>query len=174
MKVVSIENAQTDTDNSIIYIYNADSNKLLTNIKYQDKDKLVCMYDDSICIIENEENSELINFSDRDVDFYTIMLNNNVALIEEKSSGLFTADSEITFINTTSGKETMYTIEDVAKEIYSCEDVLGLNLGSELHFINTGGWLVKRYIANQEISNVVMSDSIAGIIYRDKIEVIDL
>lgn len=174
VKVVSIENAQTDTDNSIIYIYNADSNKLLTNIKYQDKNKLVCMYDDSICIIENEENTELINFSDRDVDFYTIMLNNNVALIEEKSSGLFTADSEITFISTTNGKETMYTIEDVAKEIYSCENILGLNLGSELHFINTGGWLVKRYIANQEISSVVMSDSIAGVIYRNKIEVIDL
>ena len=52
--------------------------------------------------------------------------------------------------------------------------MIALNLGTEVEFINTDGWLVKRYIANQEITNIVVSNNIAGIIYRDKIEIIDL
>ena len=67
-----------------------------------------------------------------------------------------------------------YTIETSIKEIYTKDDMVVLNLGTEAEFINTGGWLVKRYIANQEITNVTVSDNIAGIIYRDKVEIINL
>lgn len=174
IKVISIENAQTDTDNSISYIYNANANKLLLNIKYQEKNKLLCLYDNSIDIIENEESKELLNFEERKVSFSTIELNKGIAIVEEKASGLFTADSEVTFINIENQKEINYTTNDVTKEIYSNGDIVALNLGSQLHFVNSGGWLVKKYIAGQEISKVFMSDNIAGIVYRDKIEIIDL
>ena len=174
IKVISIENAQTDTDNSISYIYNANANKLLLNIKYQEKNKLLCLYDNSIDIIENEESKELLNFEERKVSFSTIELNKGIAIVEEKASGLFTADSEVTFINIENQKEINYTTNDVTKEIYSNGDIVALNLGSQLHFVNSGGWLVKKYIAGREISKVFMSDNIAGIVYRDKIEIIDL
>ena len=174
IKVISIENAQTDTDNSISYIYNANANKLLLNIKYQEKNKLLCLYDNSIDIIQNEENKELLNFAERKVSFSTIELNKGIAIVEEKASGLFTADSEVTFINAENQKEINYTTNDVTKEIYSNGDIVALNLGSQLHFVNSGGWLVKKYIAGQEISKVYLSDDIAGIVYRDKIEIIDL
>ena len=52
--------------------------------------------------------------------------------------------------------------------------MIALNLGSEVDFVNTSGWLAKKYIANQEITNIVISNSIAGIIYRDKIEIVNL
>lgn len=174
VKIISVENAQTDTDNSIVYIHNADAGKLLINIKYQDKNKLLCMYDDSIDIIQDENNTEILNFSERKISFASVEMSSCIAIIEEKSSGLFTADSEITFINTENNKENIYTTNDVTKEVHSCNDILALNLGSELHFINKGGWLVKKYIAGQEISKVVLSESLAGIIYRDKIEIIVL
>ena len=58
--------------------------------------------------------------------------------------------------------------------MYTYGNIIALNLGTEIEFINTDGWLVKRYVANQEITNIVVSDSIAGIIYRDKIEMINL
>ncbi|MBR3163154.1 MAG: hypothetical protein IKF17_03535 [Clostridia bacterium] len=174
VKIISVENAQTDTDNSISYIHNADVGKLLINIKYQDKNKLLCMYDDSIDMITGEDNNEIIKYSDRKVSFASIEINNAIAIIEEKSSGLFTADSEITFINTDNYKESVYTTSDVTKEIYSCNDTLAVNLGSELHFVNKNGWLIKKYIAGQEISRIVLSESLAGIVYRDKIEIVNL
>ena len=46
-------------------------------------------------------------------------------------------------------------------------------MGSEIEFLNTDGWLVKRFISKQEITNLVISNSIAGIVYRDKIEIVN-
>ena len=174
VEIISIENAQTDTEHSTLYIHNADVGKLIINIKYQEKNKLLCMYDDSIDIIQDNNNTEALNFEKRKVSFASVEMNSGIAIIEEKSSGLFTADSEITFINTDNQKENFYTTNDVTKEIYSCNDVLALNLGSELHFVNKGGWLIKKYKAGQEISKVVLSETLAGIVYRDKIEIVSL
>lgn len=174
IRIMSIEKASTDPTNSLENTYKSGSNKLITNVKYQDKNKLVCMYTDSISIIENNTETTLIDNKDKKVIFQSIELTNNAVSVEEKSSGLFTADSLATIVNTENKNAKEYTVNTVAKEIYTYGDIIALNLGTEIEFINTGGWLVKRYIANQEITNVVVSDSIAGIIYRDKIEIINL
>ena len=65
---------------------------------------------------------------------------------------------------------TKYTIIKVSKHI---DNESSYNLYT-VEFINKDGWLVKRYLANQEITNIVVSNSIAGIIYRDKIEIVNL
>ena len=174
VKILSIEKASTDPTNSLENTYQSGINKLITNIKYQDKDKLVCMYTDSINVIENGEDKVLIENDKRKVIFQSIKLTNNATSIEEKSSGLFTADSLVSIINTDNKNTKEYTVDAVAKEIYTYGDIIALNLGTEIEFINTEGWLVKRYIANQEITNIVVSDTIAGIIYRDKIEIVNL
>ena len=174
IRIMSIEKASTDPTNSLENTYKSESNKLITNVKYQDKNKLVCMYTDSISIIENNTETTLIDNKDKKVIFQSIELTNNAVSVEEKSSGLFTADSLVTIVNTDNKSTKEYTVNAVAKEIYTYGDIIALNLGTEIEFINTGGWLVKRYIANQEITNIVVSDSIAGIIYRDRIEIINL
>lgn len=174
VQIISIEKAQTDPNNSQIKTYTGKANSLITNIKYQDKDKLVCMYDDSIHVISDDKDEILSDNTNKKISFSSIDLNNNIVNIEEKSSGLFTADSIVNIINTDSKSVNTYTAEDVAKEIYTYEDIIALNLGAKVEFINTSGWLVKRYIANQEITNMVVSNSIAGIVYRDKVEIINL
>lgn len=174
IKLISIEKASSDPTNSVENTYKGESGKLIVNIKYQDKDKLVCMYTDSIHVIENGEDTVLWDNSDKKVIFEAIELNNHVTAIEEKSSGLFTADSLVSIINLENKNTKKYTATSVTKEIYTYGDIIALNLGTEIEFINTEGWLVKRYIANQEITNVVVSNNMAGIIYRDKIEIINL
>ena len=67
-----------------------------------------------------------------------------------------------------------YTTEEIAKEIYTYENVIALNFGTDLHIINTNGWLMKKYISKQEINKIVMSNKVVGVIYRDRIEIIDL
>ena len=123
-------------------------------------------------IKENKE--ELFNNENKKTTFQTIELANNVAEIEEKTSDLFSADSVVTIMNTENKNTSIYTAKAVTKEIYTCENIIALNLGTEIEFINTGGWLVKRYKATQEITNVTLSSNMAGIIYRDKIEIINL
>jgi hypothetical protein len=174
VKVISIEDAKQKAENSVTYIYNAEPNKLLMNIKYADKNNLVCMYSDSIDILQEEENKQLISLESTKTSFLSIDLNNNIALVEEKASGLFTADSDIEITNVSNEKTTIYTVEAVAKSITAYGDIIALNLGSELHFVNTSGWLVKKYVASQEITNIVLSNNLAGIIYRDKIDIVNL
>lgn len=174
VKVISIDKATTDPTNSLENTYKSESNKLITSIKYQEKNKLVCMYTDSIHEIEEGQDITLIDNNNKKVIFQSINLSNNICSIEEKSSGLFTADSLVNIINVGNKEEKQYTADSIAKEMYTYGNIIALNLGTEIEFINTDGWLVKRYVANQEITNIVVSDSIAGIIYRDKIEIINL
>jgi len=174
VKVFSIDKASTDPTNSLENTYQGESDKLITNIKYQDKNKLICMYTDSIHIIQDGQDKVILDDKNRKVLFKSIELNDNAILIEEKSSGLFTADSVINIVNVDNNNTKEYIVNSITKEMYSYGDIIALNLGTEIEFINNGGWLVKRYIANQEITNIVVSNNIAGIIYRDKIEIINL
>ena len=175
IEVIDIEKVKTDAENSKVATYTFDNNELITNIEYQNKDQLICMTKDKIMQISLEGNKEEIHNNEKTkTTFQTIQLNNNVATIEEQTSNLFTADSIVTIINTENKNQITYTANAVTKDIYTYNDIIALNLGTEIEFINTGGWLVKRYKAEQEITDVTLSDNIAGIIYRDKIEIIDL
>ena len=174
IKVISIEKASTDPTNSVENTYKSESDKLITNIEYHDKNKLICMYTDEIHIIENKEDNVIMNNKNKKIIFQSVELNNHAIQIEEKSSGLFTADSVVSILNTDNKGTKEYIANAVTKEIYTYGNIIALNLGTEIEFINTEGWLVKRYIAKQEITNIVVSDSIAGIIYRDRIEIVNL
>ena len=174
IKTISIEKAQESPSESIINTFTAPVDNLLLSIKYQDKNKLICRYQNSIHVLQDGEDETLIQWEEKERknNFADIELNNYAFLVTEVSSGLFKADNVIEFINITTQKRNNYTIEGVAKEIYSCEDVVAANLGSEVYFINTNGWLIKKYTSKQEVRDIVLGRGIAGIVYRNKIEFI--
>ena len=174
IKIISIEKARTDPTNSVEKTYEGENDKLITNIQYQDKNKLICMYTDKITIIEDDQETNLVDNTDKKVIFQSVELTNNAVSVEEQSSGLFTANSQVNIINVDNKQTKTYTAESVTKEIITYGNKIALNLGTEVEFINTDGWLIKRYVANQEITKIVMSDNMAGIIYRDKIEIVNL
>ena len=175
IEVFSVDKAKTDAQNSKVATYEFENNELITNIKYQDKEKLICMSKDKIVEFALDgSKEELFNNESKKTTFQTIELANNVAEIEEKTSDLFSADSVVTIISTENKNTSTYTAKAVTKEIYTSDNIIALNLGTEIEFINTGGWLAKRYKATQEITNITLSSNMAGIIYRDRIEIINL
>ena len=174
IKIISVEKAEKKMSDYLEKTYTSKSGKLLTNIRYQNRNKLVCMYTDEISVIENDQETTLVSNKDKKVSFQSIDINDNACSVEEKSSGLFTADSVVNIINIDNKTSKQYTVNYVAKEMFTNVDIIALNLGTEVEFINTSGWLVKRYVSNQEITNIVVSSNIAGIVYRDKVEIINL
>lgn len=172
IKIIDIEKAKKEPSNAIINTYSIEVGKLITNIEYQNKERLICVYNDSVNIIE-ENNDKLILESNK-ITFASIELKNNILSIQEKEAGEYASTSNVNITNTTNNKVKHYETEEIAKEVYTCEDVIALNFGTELHIINTNGWLMKKYISEQEINKVIISNKIVGIIYRDKIEIIDL
>ena len=175
IEIISTEAAKTDSENSVVKRIEGTNNDLITKIKYQEKNKLVCMYTDRIDVIKEDGSTENISKNeDKKISFMDINMQNNIVTVEEQSSGLFTADSVVTIKNTENKNEATYKIESVAKEIYTNNNVIGINLGTEIEFINPNGWLIKRYSGKQEITKISLSNAIAGIIYRDRVEIINL
>ena len=175
IQVMSIDEAKNNNENAKQKEYSAEEGELITNIKFQEKNKLLCMYTDKIKVIKTDETEETLQeFKDKKISFATINLSNASATIEEKSSGIFTADTVVNIMNSENKNISLYNADAISKEIFTSGNIIALNMGSEVDFVNQGGWLVKKYMAEQEISKLVMSESIAGIIYRDKIEIITL
>jgi len=174
VKIISMKEA-AEKNTEPVFNYAAPQNNLILRLKYQDKNRLICVYDDSIHMVESNIDVKLMDLQeDKKVTFGDIKLNNYVYRMVEQSTGPFTADTQVEMYNIATQKENNYTVEGVAKSVASYDNIIAINLGSEVDFINTNGWLVKRYTSRQEIRNIVICDGIAGIIYRDKIELINL
>lgn len=175
IKVISISEAK-EKNTEPKYTYEAPQNNLILRIKYQDKNQLVCMYENSIHILQQENDTEImkLNENDKKISFADIELNNNVFRTEEKSTGIFSADTVVEIKNVNNQKESIYTTKNVAKSVTSGQNILAINLGTEVEFIDTNGRLVKKYTSTQVVRNIVICEGLAGVIYRDKIELISL
>lgn len=173
IKIISIEKAKNDPSNSIEYNISAKDGDLISMIKYQEKNKLIYMSDTGIHIIENGEDNELISFYNK-INTANIENKNNIVYTKEKSTGILSTDTEVIVKNVQNNNEITYTINSTIKALRVYENNIAVNLGIEAEFINTNGWLQKKYKSSREISEIVLGSSIAGVIYRDRVEIINL
>lgn len=172
IRVISIE----DPSDSEIFSYSAESNKLIINIEYSGNDKIICMYDDEICMIQNGNNSSLmsLNESGKNINFANINLENCIYRAIEENAGLFNTNTVIEIRNVNNDSTAVYTTEGAAKYIYSNNNVIAISLGQDIVFVNTIGWLLKSYSSTQEAQDVVIGNGIAGIVYSDRVGIINL
>lgn len=174
IKIIDIEKASKgDTTNSVIYKYSAETNKIITDIKYQDKGQLVCIYDDSIHIIYEDQDT-IINELNSNVQISDINIKGHTVRTEETRTGLSSVKTDVILTNITNNAESVYTIESVIKKLTCYDQIIAANLGTEVHFINLNGWLQKKYTSVQEIKDIVIGSSVAGVIYRDRIKIISI
>lgn len=174
IKILSLEKAKTLPKEAIQYNHKLESNSLVANLKYQDKNKLICLTDNGIYSIQEDNINKILDFNTEKTIFSDINLTNNIINVTQKSSGIFSTETTIKIINVNNNKESVYSFNGSPKAIYANDNVIGINIGSEAIFIGTNGWLIKKYISSQGIKNVVMCNEIAGIIYKNKIELINL
>ncbi len=174
IKIISVELAQKDPDNSIVYTYEADNGEIITNINYQDKDNAVCMFNSYIQRVSSTDNSRVYEYTGDDL-FVDVDLNSGVAVIDKQSSGLFLYEYEVKVKSINSKAESLYILNsDLPKSVIVSGDNMAFNLGNEVRIVNSSGWLVKKYTSSKQITNVVLGDDIAGIVYKNKIEIIEL
>lgn len=138
---------------------------LIVNIKYQSKDELTCVFDDHIEIIKDETSTIVSNFEKEETLFTG--LNNKIIKIIQRDSQVYLK------IMTNEHNAREYEILE-PKKICVSDDVIAINLGSEVLFYNNSGWLIKKYSATHEINKIVLSNNLAGIVYNDKIELVSL
>lgn len=173
IKTISVEKASTTPSESIIYTSEMQTNRLPIAIQYQEQNKLICFFDNEIDIWKDGKLEAIMNLEEanKKITFADIQLNNQVVRVIENSSLLHT-ESTIEIMNTDNKNTSTYVLEGVLREMITYDEVIALNLGSEVHFIGTNGWLKKKYTSSQEIKKIVVTDAFSGIVYRDKIEIV--
>lgn len=174
VKIISIALAQTNPENSIINKYESASGEIVSNIKYQDKDYAICMFNKYIQKVGTEGSERLLDF-DNNCLFVDINLRDSVAIVKKQSSGLFSYEYEMQLKSTLGNSENLYILDsNVPKDVLISGNIIGIDLGTEVQIVNSKGILLKKYKANQEIKGLAIGENIAGIIYKDKIELINL
>ena len=174
VRIISADLAQTDSSNSIVYTYESDNGEIITNINYQDKTTAVCMFNNYIQKVTIDSNERLYDLTNNDV-FVDISLKDGIAIIDKQSSGLFSYEYEVAIKGVNSKAESLYILNsDLPKAMSVSANIMALNLGNEVQIINSKGWLIKKYTSSKQVNRVVLGDSIAGVVYKNKIEIIDL
>lgn len=176
IKTISIKDATSSSNDAFVNTYDIPKNILVINLKYQGNKNLMCMCDNGIYLLSDGKMNQLTNFDEenKQYSFAGINLSNTIFEIEESVDGINNQKSIVHIKNSGSGKNREYTIDGIAKETASADDNIAINLGNEIYFTNSRGWLIKQYIANQEVKKVIVSDRLAAIIFKDKIEILIL
>ena len=106
--------------------------------------------------------------------FADVNLQSKIIKITKKTTGLFSAEAEMQIINSNTKDTNIYAIENVPKSILVQDNMIAINLGTKALFINSNGWLVKKYQSSQEIQKILLCNDVAGIVSKNKIEIISL
>jgi hypothetical protein len=174
VKIISIEKAQTDPTNSVIETYQVTGDQLIKNVEYEGKNHLACMYDGEIRSIYQDQNEQIISFSGENVTFASVKLDGYAMYTIEKNGGFLNSNTQVTIKSITTEKENLYIAEGTVKDIKTHGNNIALNLGSEIQFITTNGWLTRKYTSGKEVKDILLGDKIAGILYKDRIDVVNL
>ena len=171
IKTVSVDKAKNAPTEAIIYSYEQEKNNLVVNIEYN-KNILVCQYDNSVYIFKDGSSEKIIDINNKIV-FLDINLNGYISYIEEISSGILTSDYELKILNVDNKKENIYLLDSMPKSLYCSNNIIGINKGNEIEFVNHSGWLLKKFTSRQSFKGVILGDSVVGIVYKDRIEIIN-
>jgi len=172
VKTISVEKAKTIPSEAIIYKYEDEKNSLIVNIKYN-KDKLICQYDNAIYSLKDGNSNKILDIDEK-ITFIDIHLLGYICNIVENPKGILNNEYELKIINSENNRSNDYLLKSIPKSLYCSESIIAVNMGNELEFINHSGWLLKSFTSRQNFKDIVLGDSIIGIIYKDRIDIINI
>ena len=172
IEMVSVGLASTSSENATINIYEAESNKLLTGMNFQSKNVLVCSFEDYVLKMTDSSSDRLYEFSDLTA-YLEVDSRKGFVRIDKEDSSVFKSDYRLKITNE-NNSEKVYIIEGSIKSLVCKDNKIALNLGKEVQFIDNNGWLVKKFIGNQEVKSVLISNKIGIIVFKDKISIVNL
>ena len=174
VKLIEIDKVKDDPQNSIVNTYESESNKILSNIKFNSKNEAVCMFDSYIQKVTKDNDEKIYDITENDV-FVDINLANQIVIVQKETSGLFSYQYQINIKSTVGKSDSLYMLEnELPKKLTVNKNLICMKLSDEVRIINASGWLLKLYATKTEIQDVVVGDSIVGIIYNNKIEFVNL
>ena len=173
INIVSIEKAIKEPNNSIEKEYEAEQGKIIAKLKFSSNNDVIVMYNDNIIKYTKENQEEILKINE-DIIFAEIGLKGNIISFEKESSGKFSFKYKVRIKDEIKYAECFYILNSsIPKKVITNDNIIAMNFGTEVKIINTSGWLIKEYESSKQIKDIVLGNSIAGIIYKDRIELIN-
>ena len=122
----------------------------------------------------NKEVDKVIDFNSENVIFADVSLKDRAIIVKENQKEDGSAQTRVEFINPITKSSRVYNLKGAAKEIYTYKDKAVINIGSELFILRNNGTLVKKYVSEEDISEVHMTNNIVVVVNRNKLEVIEI
>lgn len=174
VRLIAIDSVKGNLEESTLYTYESESSKILNHIKFNSKNEAICMFDSYIQKVTTSSDERLYDINNDDL-FVDINLDDSMAIVQKESSGLFSYQYQMNLKSTTKKGDKLYILEnDMPKKIKTWKNLICIKLVNEVRIVNSSGWLLKRYTTSSEIQDIVIGDSLIGIIYNNKIEVIGI
>ena len=173
VKILSIDLAQKEPDNAIINSYKSDNNAIILDIVYDDN-YATCRFDKYVQRVDEKTDERILDITD-DYLFLDIGLDKNLTYISKEQSGVFSFQYGLTIEDRKSKFQHLYIIDkDVPKSMVVRGDDIVLNFGDDIKVISKGGKLLKEFKSATEVKDMVLGDGILGIIYQNKIDIVNL
>ena len=173
VKILSIDLAQKEPDNAIINSYKSDNNAIILDIVYDDN-YATCRFDKYVQRVDEKTDERILDITD-DYLFLDIGLDKNLTFISKEQSGVFSFQYGLTIEDRKSKFQHLYIIDkDVPKSMVVRGDNIVLNFGDDIKVISKGGKLLKEFKSATEVKDMVLADGILGIIYQNKIDIVNL
>ena len=174
VKIIAMDTAQNNSQQSIVYTYESESSKILNNIRFNDKNEAICMFDSYVQKITDSSDERVYDVTSNDM-FVDINLKNNIVILTKENSGLFSYQYQVNFKNNMGKSDNLYILEnDVPKKLKVSNNIICIYFAGELRIVNSNGWLLKKYETYTEIQDIVIGSNLIGIVYNNKIEVVSL
>lgn len=138
IEIISIEDAKNK------YSHTAEPNDLIINIKYNNKNELICMYDEHIDMFKEGQSTQLLRIKEQNILFADINLSSEIIKITKKSTGPFNAEAEMQIINSSTNKTVNYNLENIPRKVYAQGNMIAIDLGTNILFINNGRLVSKK------------------------------
>lgn len=173
IKIIDVNHAQSEAVETI----KLENNTLVLDIEYTDKNELFVLEDNRIeCINASHEKITLQEYQNNELSLATIENRANAVLVEKKDTGIFTTEYLLKIYSSNDQDPKEYTLSSVPKQIYSQNKTIAVDMGNEILFLNTNGKLMKRCRLEGQVKEVKLygNGSMAGLVFRDRIEIIKL
>lgn len=174
VEIISIDLAKNDPRNSIINSYESEPGEVITSLNYHIGDNVYCVFSNYVQKVNHNGNERVVDFNENTL-FADIYTKNSLVLFEKQSSGIFSSEYQIRIINLSTKKENLYFENlKLIKSLKTSGENIVLNFVNSVQVLTKKGWLSKKYTSTKEIKDIVVSEKIVGIVYKDKIEIIEL
>lgn len=172
IKYISVDKAINDPTKSTIKTYK--QNKLIVDIVFKSKDVLLAHYSKEIYKYNKEKEEKIYSISEN-TQFVDLGLGKNIIILEQVKDGVFKGEYQLTIVNDSGRVKAMYKVgKFVPKEMKLSKNYIAINLGQEAVILTIDGWEKRKYDSNKEIRELILSDKVGVILYKNSFHIIDI